>query len=122
MLVRNTNSRSCSPSHTVTWRNRLEQRLRACSLVNLIVSSRFTLPRAATVRRSSTLEHVGARPSHKVNPGLRPPFIERIVEITSVDDHNGPRSKLQLPSNPYVVGVAVGHQCPTGQTALVVQL
>src|SRR6266705_1961459 len=61
------------------------------------------------------VEHVGARPSHKVNPGLRPPFIERIVEITSVDDHNGPRSKLQLLSNPYVVGVAVGHQCPTGK-------
>src|SRR5688572_9490144 len=59
------------------------------------------------------IEHVRARPSHKVNPGLSPTFIERIVEITSVDDHNGTRGKVQLLSNPYIVGVAVGHQRPT---------
>src|SRR5437899_18743 len=48
------------------------------------------------------VEHVGARPSHKVNPGLRPPFIERIVEITSVDaySHRPDWSELELGANP----------------------
>src|SRR5437660_4434 len=54
------------------------------------------------------IEHVGPRSSHKVNPGLSPTFIERIVEITSVDDHNGPRCKLQLLSNPYSIHASKG--------------
>src|SRR6266567_5388670 len=85
----------------------------------------ITLYRASRWHRAPLdhpIEHVGPRACYKVHPGCRPAFIKRIVEIPSVDDHNGTRSKLQLLSNPYVVGVSVGDQRPTGQTALMVQL
>ena len=68
------------------------------------------------------VEHGSARPRDESHLADRPAIIQRRVEVATIDCHDATRCKRERLGNPHRVGVAVGHEGPPGQAALVIQL
>ncbi len=68
------------------------------------------------------IHHIGARASDKPHPGRGQALIQGIVQVAAIHRDDGARHKRELLRHTDIVDVAFGHERPTGQTALVIQL
>ena len=67
------------------------------------------------------IQHVGAWAGDKPALGHGPAMIRGIVQIATIHRDNGPRRKGKLLRHTDIVDVAFGDECPTGQTALMIE-
>ncbi len=72
--------------------------------------------------RQNLVQHIGAWACDKPDPCHCPAMIEGLVPVAPIHRHNGAGSKRPLLRNTDIVGVAVGHEGPAGQTPLGIEL